>query len=138
MFRYLHRSSFLLVCLFALLAAQIALGQGQSPSLVVTSPAAGSVTANALPVSPGSGWSESVPSVNERIYTAAASLNGKVFHIGGYINAAASDEVTSFDPETNTWTTHSPLNVARYSRHYSERQNLCRWWLDGWSLYKFL
>jgi len=47
-----------------------------------------------------------------RIYAGAATLNGKIFLVGGYPGDKA---VAIYDPATNRWSAGAPLNVGRHS-----------------------
>jgi N-acetylneuraminic acid mutarotase len=66
---------------------------------------------------PELGWTERANMPNPRNHISAASLNGKIYAIGGQHgqeeDQIAQSEVDCYDPETDTWTVVAPLPDIR-------------------------
>lgn len=69
-----------------------------------------------VPVAAASEWETvaNLPSPGRRYLAAVSDSDGRIYAIGGYAGSNLNT-VQRYDPETNTWSTVAPLNVARRS-----------------------
>jgi hypothetical protein len=65
------------------------------------------------PISSGNVWFSMAPMPTARYRLAAATVNGKIYAIGGY-NGGYLNTVEVYDPSANTWSTAPPMPTARY------------------------
>jgi N-acetylneuraminic acid mutarotase/Tfp pilus assembly protein PilX len=67
------------------------------------------------PPESASGWTAMANMPSPRTGHAVATVNGKIYAIGGTQNLSAQlNTVEEYDPATNTWTTKAPMPTARW------------------------
>jgi N-acetylneuraminic acid mutarotase len=91
-------------------------GSGTCSSFEITSASpvvpAGYVAAST--VTAGNVWFSMAPMPTARAGLAAATVNGKIYAIGGF-NGGWLNTVEVYDPSSNTWSTAAPMPTARSS-----------------------
>src|SRR6266446_1604762 len=68
---------------------------------------------NNIPPVPLGSWSEQDSLQTARSDIGVATLNGKLYAVGGYYRVDALANVDVYDPATNTWSSKAPLPTAR-------------------------
>lgn len=66
-----------------------------------------------VPVAAASEWETvaNLPSPGRRYLAAVSDSDGRIYAIGGYAGSNLNT-VQRYDPETNTWSTVTPLNLS--------------------------
>jgi len=60
-------------------------------------------------------WFAKAPMPTARYGLVAATVNGKIYAIGGYANSVDLAVNEEYNPATNTWTTKAPMPTARHN-----------------------
>ena len=58
-------------------------------------------------------WNIKSPMLTGRHLLGAASVNGRIYTIGGYAGGVTSSKNEEYDPATNTWATKTPMPTVR-------------------------